>query len=127
MNVTGRVRVRILCGAKHGLHQPDLMYSFALWKVVRSLGGKVRKQKKLSSHGKLILVDRHTAIVGSQNLDQPAFDSRREVSVVVQNEHAVRALRSTYDRDWDHSEKFAIPHPLIGTGSSQDALTVMHI
>lgn len=30
------VRVRLLCGGKHGLHQPDLMYSFALWRLERS-------------------------------------------------------------------------------------------
>ena len=94
------VKVRILCGGKRGLHQPDLMYSFALWRVVRDLGGKVHKQRKLSSHCKLILVDGHTAIVGSQNLDQPAFDSRREVSVVSHERHVLRALRSTFDRDW---------------------------
>ena len=105
------VNVRVLCGGKHGIHQPDLMYSFALWRIFHETGGKLRRQKHLKSHGKLLIVDGHKALVGSQNLDQPAFDTRREVSAVIEGPTALKKLASLFANDWEASQHYEPPYP----------------
>jgi cardiolipin synthase A/B len=106
------VRVRILCGGKHGLHQPDLMYSFALWRLMRQAGAKVHKQKNLRAHAKLLVVDRKQALLGSQNFDQPAFDLRREVAMELYDAAVVHDLTTMYERDWETSRKYEPPYPV---------------
>ncbi len=105
------VHVRVLCGGKHGLHQPDLMYSFALWRLFRELGGKLHKQTNLRSHAKLILVDGARALVSTQNLDQPAFDTRREVGIVVDDVNVARQIASVFESDWALSKRYEPPYP----------------
>lgn len=106
------VRVRILCGGKHGLHQPDLMYSFALWRVMQQAGAKVHKQKNLRAHAKLLVADDKWALLGSQNLDQPAFDLRREVAIEMREGAIVQNLTSMFERDWETSRKYEPPCPI---------------
>jgi phosphatidylserine/phosphatidylglycerophosphate/cardiolipin synthase-like enzyme len=106
------VRVRILCGGKHGLHQPDLMYSFALWRLMRQAGARVHKQKNLRAHAKLLVVDDKWALVGTQNFDQPAFDLRREVAIEVPDAAIVQDLTSMFERDWETSRKYEPPYPV---------------
>ena len=106
------VRVRILCGGKHGLHQPDLMYSFALWRLMHQAGARVHKQKNLRAHAKLLVVDDKWALVGSQNFDQPAFDLRREVAIEVRDAVIVQGLTSMFERDWETSRKYEPPCPV---------------
>jgi phosphatidylserine/phosphatidylglycerophosphate/cardiolipin synthase-like enzyme len=106
------VRVRILCGGKHGLHQPDLMYSFALWRLMRQAGARVHKQKNLRAHAKLLVVDDKWALLGSQNFDQPAFDLRREVAIEVRDAAIVQDLTSMFERDWETSRKYEPPYPV---------------
>jgi phosphatidylserine/phosphatidylglycerophosphate/cardiolipin synthase-like enzyme len=106
------VRVRILCGGKHGLHQPDLMYSFALWRLMHQAGAKVHKQKNLRAHAKLLVVDNKWALLGSQNFDQPAFDLRRELAIEVQDAAIVQDLTSVFERDWETSRKYEPPYPV---------------
>jgi phosphatidylserine/phosphatidylglycerophosphate/cardiolipin synthase-like enzyme len=106
------VRVRILCGGKHGLHQPDLMYSFALWRLMHKAGAKVHKQKNLRAHAKLVVVDRKWALLGTQNFDQPAFDLRREVAMKVYDAAVVRDLATMFERDWETSRKYEPPYPI---------------
>jgi len=106
------VRVRILCGGKHGLHQPDLMYSFALWRLMRQAGAEVHKQKNLRAHAKLLVVDDKWALLGSQNFDQPAFDLRREVAIEVRDAVIVRDLTTVFERDWETSRKYKPPYPI---------------
>jgi phosphatidylserine/phosphatidylglycerophosphate/cardiolipin synthase-like enzyme len=106
------VRVRILCGGKHGLHQPDLMYSFALWRLMHQAGAKVHKQKNLRVHAKLLVVDDKSALLGSQNFDQPAFDLRREVAIEVRDPAIVQDLTSMFERDWETSRKYQPPYPI---------------
>ncbi len=106
------VRVRILCGGKHGLHQPDLMYSFALWRLMRQAGAKVHKQKNLRAHAKLLVVDHKQALLGSQNFDQPAFDLRREVAMEVYDAAIVHDLTTMFEGDWETSRKYEPPYPV---------------
>ena len=42
---------------------------------------KVRRQKHLKLHAKLIMIDRQMALIGSMNIDRSAFDLRRELGI----------------------------------------------
>lgn len=46
----------------------------------------------LLSHGKMILVDQETAVIGSISLSRPSLDSRREVAVKLQDPRCVHQL-----------------------------------
>jgi len=106
------VRVRLLCGGKHGLHQPDLMYSFALWRLFRKAGGRLRKQRHLRSHGKIVVVDGDRVHLGTQNLDQPAFDLRRELGLIVREPALVDGISAVFEADWKGSRKYEPPYPI---------------
>jgi cardiolipin synthase A/B len=106
------VRVRLLCGGKHGLHQPDLMYSFALWRLFREAGGRLHKQRGLRSHGKIVLVDGERVYLGTQNLDGPAFDLRRELGLIVQEPAVVHGIVDVFEADWKSSRKYEPPYPI---------------
>lgn len=62
---------------------------------VRILGG--RRVAGLASHGRLVILDRRTAIVGSLALATQHLDHRREVALVVEDEGAVTALAAFFD------------------------------
>lgn len=115
------VEVRVLCGGRHGIHQPDLMHSFALWRVLRELGGRVHKQRNLRSHGKLIIADNIKALVSSQNIDQPAFDVRREVGIIVESGPVVKILSAIFQSDWEASRRYEPPYPTEQLDESEEA------
>ncbi len=48
--------------------------------------------KGLSSHGKMVLVDEETAVIGSIALSTPSLDFRREVAIVVRDPECVSRL-----------------------------------
>ncbi|MBM6596410.1 phospholipase D-like domain-containing protein [Microvirga pudoricolor] len=106
------VKVRVLCGGKHGLHQPDMMYSFALWNLGHRMGARVHKQKNLRVHAKLIVADGKRAFLGSQNLDQPAFDLRREVGVLLHEAKTIQDVLEVFETDWRQSVRYEAPYPL---------------
>jgi phosphatidylserine/phosphatidylglycerophosphate/cardiolipin synthase-like enzyme len=53
------VNVRVLCGGKHGISEWDVLDTFASLRVMDQLGVKVRKQKDLRVHAKLLTVVAH--------------------------------------------------------------------
>ncbi len=50
----------------------------------------------LLSHGKMILVDESTALIGSISLSRPSLESRREVALVVRDPDCVRRLNEFF-------------------------------
>jgi cardiolipin synthase len=106
------VRVRILCGGKHGLSPWDLHDTFASLRILERSEAKLRRQKHLKVHAKLLLADGKRALVGSMNLDRSAFDVRRELGVVVETEAVVERLGDLFDHDWHKGEHWKPPDPL---------------
>ena len=51
------VNVRLLCGGKHGISEWDVLDTFASLRVMSHLEVKVRKQKNLRLHAKLLIAD----------------------------------------------------------------------
>ena len=106
------VKVRFLCGGKHGISDWDIYDTFSSLRVMERFGVKVRRQKHLKLHAKLILVDGAYAQTGSMNIDRSAFDLRRELGIESDAPEVVERLRSTFQADWDAAKKYHAPDPL---------------
>ena len=106
------VRVRVLCGGKHGISTWDILDTFASLRLMKLNGIKIRKQKHLRLHAKLLLADHKTALVGSMNIDRSAFDLRRELGCFVNDPEAIAALADTFVDDWHEASHYDPPDPL---------------
>ena len=106
------VRVRVLCGGKHGISDWDILDTFSSLRLLHYLGVKVHKQKNLRLHAKLILVDGRHALVGSMNIDRSAFDLRRELGTTIADQEIIDGLSDIFEADWDGSHKYEPPLPL---------------
>lgn len=106
------VHVQVLCGGRHGISDWDILDTFASLRTLRRFGVKVRKQKNLRVHAKLVIVDDKQALVGSMNIDRSAFDLRRELGITVEDPAAIKELGQVFDADWETSHHYEPPDPL---------------
>ena len=106
------VKVRVLCGGKHGISDWDIFDTFSSLRVMERFRVKIRRQKQLKLHAKLILVDGRAALTGSMNIDRSAFDVRRELGIEVDAPEVVERLRRTFEADWKAASKYSAPDPL---------------
>lgn len=106
------VHVRLLSGGKHGISEADAPDTFSSLRILRRMGVKVRRQKHLKLHAKLILVDERRALLGSMNIDRRSFDVRRELGIVLDEPPLVERLIAVFEHDWDKAEPYAPPDPL---------------
>lgn len=106
------VRVRFLCGGKHGISDFDVLDTFSSLRLLRRLGVHVHKQKNFRLHAKLIVVDKKVVQTGSMNLDRSAFDLRRELGIVLHDKHFVTDLSAMFEHDWGHSSAYEAPDPI---------------
>jgi phosphatidylserine/phosphatidylglycerophosphate/cardiolipin synthase-like enzyme len=104
--------VKVLCGGKHGISDTDINDTFSSLRILERFGIKVHRQKHLKLHAKLLLADGERALVGSMNIDRSAFDLRRELGIIVDDEHIVERLTGVFERDWDRSHRWEAPDPL---------------
>jgi cardiolipin synthase len=114
------VRVRVLCGGKHGISTWDILDTFASLRLMKLQGIKIRKQKNLRLHAKLLLADQTTALVGSMNIDRSAFDLRRELGCFVNDPKAIAALADSFSEDWHEASHYDPPDPLTVELVSED-------
>jgi phosphatidylserine/phosphatidylglycerophosphate/cardiolipin synthase-like enzyme len=106
------VKVHFLCGGKHGISDWDIYDTFSSLRIMDRFGVKVRRQKHLKLHAKLVLVDGHYAQTGSMNIDRSAFDLRRELGIESDAPDVVKRLRHTFESDWDQASPYQAPDPL---------------
>lgn len=106
------VKVRVLCGGKHGISDWDIYDTFSSLRLMERFGVKIRRQKQLKLHAKLILVDGNSALTGSMNIDRSAFDVRRELGIEVDAPEVVARLRETFQADWETAKRYSAPDPL---------------
>ncbi|HEV7731475.1 MAG TPA: phospholipase D-like domain-containing protein [Candidatus Binatia bacterium] len=106
------VHVRLLCGGKHGLSPWDFIDTFASLRILERAGVKLKRQKHLKLHAKLLLADEKRALVGSMNIDRSAFDVRRELGLVLDDGHVVERLGQLFEHDWKKAGDYVPPDPL---------------
>ncbi|MGB3485783.1 MAG: phospholipase D-like domain-containing protein [Mycobacterium sp.] len=114
------VKVRVLCGGRHGISDWDILDTFASLRTLSRFGVKVHKQKNLRVHAKLVLVDDARALIGSMNIDRSAFDLRRELGLIVSDEESVARLQDVFAADWALSHRYAPPDPLAAPHHVED-------
>lgn len=106
------VKVRVLCGGKHGISDWDIYDTFSSLRVLERFGVKVRRQKHLKLHAKLIIVDGRAAQIGSMNIDRSAFDLRRELGIETDAPEVVARCVELFSYDWQQAAKYHAPDPL---------------
>jgi phosphatidylserine/phosphatidylglycerophosphate/cardiolipin synthase-like enzyme len=106
------VKVRVLCGGKHGLNPWDVPDTFSSLRIMQRFGVKVRRQQRPRLHAKLILVDGAYAQTGSMNIDRSAFDLNRELGIESDAPEVVARLRQMFEADWQAAGKYRTPDPL---------------
>jgi cardiolipin synthase len=106
------VKVRVLCGGKHGVSDWDIYDTFSSLRLMQRFGVKVRRQKHLKLHAKLILIDGRYAQTGSMNIDRSAFDLRRELGIESDAPEVISRLKATFEADWDQASRYDAPDPL---------------
>ena len=106
------VKVKLLCGGKHGISDWDVYDTFSSLRIMESVGVQIKRQKALKLHAKLILVDDCYAQTGSMNIDRSAFDVRRELGIESDSPEVVARLISTFKADWQQAKHYTAPDPL---------------
>jgi phosphatidylserine/phosphatidylglycerophosphate/cardiolipin synthase-like enzyme len=106
------VKVRVLCGGKHGISDWDIYDTFSSLRLMERFGVKIRRQKQPKLHAKLILIDGTKCQVGSMNIDRSAFDVRRELGIESDAPDVVNRLRETFQADWEQAARYHPPDPL---------------
>lgn len=114
------VKVKVLCGGKHGISDWDILDTFASLRTLRRFGVKVRKQKNLRVHAKLLIVDDERVLVGSMNIDRSAFDLRRELGVIIDDPAVVGRLGEVFSTDWKAAHQYEPPDPLDTTTHTEE-------
>ena len=106
------VRVRMLCGGRHGTSPGDVVDTMSSLRVLQRVGIKVHRQKSPKLHAKLILADGDRALVGSMNIDRVGFDFRRELGLLVTAHPIVSRLKTIFGGDWEASKLWVVPDPM---------------
>ncbi len=106
------VRVRLLCGGHQGIEDWDLMSNLSSQRILLRAGVRLRKQGDLRPHAKLLLADGERAMVGSMNIDNQAYDQRRELGVVFDDPAAVKLLKKRFVADWHEAKAYTPDDPL---------------
>ncbi len=67
------------------------------------MGVEIRLASALYIHAKLMVIDGNVAVVGSQNPTPTSLDDNREVSMLVDDEAALRRCALIFERDWQRA------------------------
>ena len=94
------VKIHVMARPAHTLKKDKLIEGVGGLRILRDVGVKIRKLKKLKLHAKMLLADGERAIIGSINLAPGSFDSRRELAIEVDDKHIVDRLHEVVKRDW---------------------------
>ena len=106
------VKVHLLCGGKHGISDWDIYDTFGSLRVMSRFGVKIRRQKHLKLHTKMIIVDKKSAVIGSMNIDRSAFDIRRELGMETDAPEVIERCCQTFEADWHEAKDYLAPDPL---------------
>ena len=106
------VRIKVLCGGRHGISDSDMLDTFSALRALRRAGVMVNKQAGLRLHAKLIVADGRRVLLGSMNIDRSAFDLRRELGIRIDDRDAVTKLAGIFHGDWELSSRYHAPDPM---------------
>lgn len=115
------VNVHYLCGGRHGIENDALIETYSNQRILARAGVKLRKQRHLKLHAKLILADGARAMLGSMNIDRDAYDIRRELGIVFDDKAAIATLEARFAADWHEAKSYEAPDPMtLGLDTAYD-------
>src|SRR6266566_2099448 len=99
------VKVHVMARPPHSLKKEKLVEGVGGLRIMDDVGIKIRKLKGLKLHGKMLLADGVSAIVGSINFAPGSFDSQRELAIEVRDAEVVDRLHAIAKRDKEKSHR----------------------
>src|SRR5271168_1821268 len=99
------VKVHVMARPPHKLQKEKLTEGVGGLRTMDDVGIKVHKLKHLKLHAKMLLIDERRVIVGSINLAQGSFDSRRELAIETHDAGVVKRMTKIVHYDWEHSDR----------------------
>lgn len=100
------VRVRVLTGGPYSDHGIVRRAGRRRYGPLLEAGVEIWEYASRMMHAKVLLVDRRWVLVGSTNIDHRSFGINDEVNLLVVNEALEAQLRSMFEEDVRHSERF---------------------
>ena len=97
------VKVHVMARPAHTLKADKLVEGVGGLRILDNIGIRVHKLKHLKLHGKMMLADGVSALVGSINFAAGSLDGRRELAIEVRDEVVVERLHKVAHHDWEHS------------------------
>ena len=97
------VKVNVMARPAHTLKKAKLVEGVGGLRIMDDTGIKIHKLKHLKLHGKILVADGASAIVGSINFAPGSFDRRRELAIEVRDGNILDRLRKVARHDWAHS------------------------
>lgn len=97
------VKVHIMAKKPHSLKPEKMIEGVGGLRILNDVGIKIHKLKNLKLHGKMIIADGTTAIIGSINYAPGSFDDRRELSIETHDKDIIDRLQKTAQHDWENS------------------------
>src|SRR6267143_1154943 len=87
------VKVHVMARPPHALKKKKVVEGTVGLRILDDVGIKIHKLKHLKLHGKMLLADGVSAIVGSINLTRGSLDDRRELAIEVRDDRAGEAKK----------------------------------
>lgn len=106
------VRVRFMSSGQKGVNLEDLLENAASFRILQRAGALVHRLKSPKVHAKVVIVDGKLAQLGSMNLARHAFESRRELGILLRDKAILDGLQAVYEADWSQSSAWAPPDPI---------------
>jgi phosphatidylserine/phosphatidylglycerophosphate/cardiolipin synthase-like enzyme len=97
------VKVHVMARSPGTLKKDKLIEGVGGLRIMNDVGIRIHKLKGLRLHAKMLMADETRAIIGSINLTPGSFDTRRELSIEINDENVIERLQAIVHHDWKSS------------------------
>ena len=101
------VRVRLMLPGRSDVHLLTLA-ARSFYETLLACGVEVYERQAAVLHAKTMVVDGHTSILGSANLDYRSIEYNLELSAVIRNETFGRQMQDLFENDVIYSKKISL-------------------
>lgn len=99
-----KVKVHAMALPVHSLRDFYRLDGIAGLRLLDDLGIHVHKLHGIHLHAKLILADKHRALLSSFNIYPKCFNERRELGIRFTDPHLISRLVDIFEKDWKNSK-----------------------
>lgn len=98
------VKVHAMALPVHSLRDFYRLDGIAGLRLLEDLGIKAHKLHGTHLHAKLIIADKHRALLSSFNIYPKCFNERRELGIRFDDPHLIKRLVDIFEKDWENSK-----------------------